>query len=123
MPSLRPGFQPMMQVPTPVLAALLCLPGGPAIALDPDKALAHYDSTTWSIQEGLPQISALTIAQGHQGYIWVGTQNGLARFDGVRFTTYTPDSEPALPGIYIRTLLRGRDGRMWIGTYKGLAVY
>jgi diguanylate cyclase (GGDEF)-like protein len=106
-----------------MLAVLLCLLCGRAFALDPDKAFEHYVSNTWSIREGLPQISALTITQDHTGYIWVGTQNGLARFDGVRFTTYTPDSEPALPGIYIRTLLVGRDGRLWIGTYKGLAEF
>ncbi len=113
----------MLRVLKPALAVLLCLAGGRALALDPDKAFEHYVSNTWSIQEGLPQISALAIAQGQTGYIWVGTQNGLARFDGVRFTTYTPDNEPALPGIYVRALLLGRDGRLWIGTYKGLAMY
>jgi diguanylate cyclase (GGDEF)-like protein len=102
---------------------LALLSAGNAYALDPAKAFDHYVSTTWSIQEGLPQISSLTIAQDQTGYIWVGTQNGLARFDGVRFTTYTPESEPGLPGIYIRSLLVGRDGRLWIGTYKGLGVY
>jgi diguanylate cyclase (GGDEF)-like protein len=123
MPLMRARFPLAIQVLGPMLAALLCLHCDRAFALAPDKAFEHYVSNTWSIQEGLPQISALTIAQGRMGYIWVGTQNGLARFDGVRFTTYTPDSEPALPGIYIRTLLLGRDGRMWIGTYKGLAMY
>jgi len=108
----------------PMFAALLCLLlGGRAYALDPNKAFEHYVSNNWSIQEGLPQISALAITQDSIGYIWVGTQNGLARFDGVRFTTYTPDNEPALPGIYIRSLLVGRDGRMWVGTYKGLALF
>jgi signal transduction histidine kinase/ligand-binding sensor domain-containing protein len=109
-----------------VLVALLCLlgwlPWNRAFALDPAKAFEHYVSNTWSIQDGLPQISTLAIAQDHTGYIWVGTQSGLARFDGVRFVTYTPDSEPGLPGIYIRTLLSGRDGRLWIGTYKGLSL-
>ena len=109
------------------LAALLCLlgwlPGGSAFALDPHKAFEHYVSNTWSIQDGLPQITALAIAQDRTGYIWVGTQGGLARFDGVRFTTYTPDNEPGLPGIFIRALLVDRAGRLWIGTYKGLAMY
>ena len=105
-----------------LLGLLGWLAAGRAFALDPDKAFENYVSNTWSIQEGLPQISALAIAQDRTGYVWVGTQNGLARFDGVRFTTYTPDSEPALPGIYIRALLLGRDGRLWVGTYKGLAV-
>jgi diguanylate cyclase (GGDEF)-like protein len=106
-----------------IACALAALVPQHAFALDPDKAFEHYVSKSWSIQEGLPQISALAIAQDHTGYIWVGTQNGLARFDGVRFTTFTPGSEPALPGIYIRALLVDRDGRVWIGTYKGLAVF
>ncbi len=108
---------------TCLLTGLFALFCGNAFALDPNKAFEHYVSNTWSIQEGLPQISALTIAQDHTGYIWVGTQNGLARFDGVRFSTYTPETEPKLPGIYIHALLVGRDGRLWIGTYKGLALY
>jgi len=104
------------------LGLLWSLFAAPAFALDPGKAFEHYVSDTWSIKEGLPQISALAITQDRTGYIWVGTQSGVARFDGVRFTTYTPANEPALPGIFIRALLTGRDGRLWIGTYKGLAV-
>ena len=99
---------------------MLCTP---ALALDPDKAFNHYVRKAWSIQEGLPQISVQTIAQDQQGYIWVGTQAGLARFDGIRFTTYTPETTPALPGIFIRSLFADRTGRLLIGTYKGLSVY
>ncbi|HEY5612414.1 MAG TPA: diguanylate cyclase [Lysobacter sp.] len=101
---------------------MLLLPDA-AQALHPEKAFHHYVRDNWSIQQGLPQISALAIAQDRQGYLWVGTQAGLARFDGVRFVGYTPDSEPHLPGIWVRALHAGRDGRLWIGTYKGLAVY
>jgi diguanylate cyclase (GGDEF)-like protein len=114
------------RLPT-IALALLALVGGllarPAQALDPDKAFHHYVRNAWSIQAGLPQISVQAIAQDKLGYIWVGTQSGLARFDGIRFTTYKPESEPALPGIWIRTLLVDPQGRLWIGTYKGLAVY
>ncbi|MFS8064530.1 MAG: two-component regulator propeller domain-containing protein, partial [Luteimonas sp.] len=103
------------------LAFLACVP--PVHALQADKAFDHDVIDTWSIEDGLPQISALCLAQDRTGYIWVGTQGGLARFDGVRFITYTPQNEPALAGVWIRTLLVDRRGRMWIGTYKGLAVY
>jgi diguanylate cyclase (GGDEF)-like protein len=99
--------------------SIACLP---AHALAPDKALHQHVRGTWSIQDGLPQISALAITQDRDGYIWIGTQAGLARFDGVRFTTYTPESEPGLAGIYIRALHTGRDGRVWVGTYKGLSI-
>ena len=101
---------------------LLGLPGT-GRALQPDKAFHHYVRNNWSIQDGLPQISAIAIAQDRDGYLWVGTQSGLARFDGVRFTRYTPESEPGLPGIWIRALHLARDGKLWIGTYKGVTVY
>jgi diguanylate cyclase (GGDEF)-like protein len=99
---------------------LACLP---AAALDPGKAFHHYVRNTWSLQQGLPQISVQAIVQDHQGYIWVATQAGLARFDGVRFTTYAPETEPALPGIWVRSLMVDVVGRLWVGTYKGMAVY
>lgn len=95
----------------------------PAFAVEPDKAFQHYVRSAWSIQAGLPQISVQAIAQDPKGYIWVGTQSGLARFDGIRFTTYNPETQPALPGGWIRSLLTDSKGRLWIGTYKGIAVY
>lgn len=105
------------------LAFLALLASPAARALDPGKALHHHVRNGWSIQQGLPQISVLAIAQDRVGYLWVGTQAGLARFDGLRFETYTPENEPGLPGTWIRALHTGSDGRLWIGTYKGLAVH
>ena len=105
-----------------MLAAVLAWPSA-APALDTDRAFRHYVRQNWSIQQGLPQISAMAIAQDRLGYLWVGTQSGLARFDGVRFVTFTPENTPQLPGIWVRALLRGGDGRLWIGTYKGLSVH
>jgi len=95
----------------------------PAHALDPDKSFHHYVRNTWSLQQGLPQISVQAITQDQHGYLWVGTQSGLARFDGIRFVTFTPADTPALPGIWIRSLYLDTSGKLWIGTYKGLAVY
>ncbi len=104
-----------------LLAMLLaCLASPRARALDPTKAFEQYVANRWSIQDGLPQISVLAIAQDHDGFIWVGTQSGLARFDGVHFTAYTTDTTPQLPGIWIRDLLVDREGNLWIATYKGL---
>jgi diguanylate cyclase (GGDEF)-like protein len=106
-----------------LLCAFAWLSAERAFALDPDKLFAHYVANNWSIQDGLPQITVMAIAQDRDGYIWVGTQDGLARFDGVRFTSYTPDDTPQLPGIWIRALMLDRGGRLWIGSYKGLAFY
>lgn len=112
-----------MRVLATMLALALWLVPQTAGALQPDQAFHHNVRDSWSIQHGLPQISVLSIAQDRDGYVWVGTQAGLARFDGVRFTSYTPATEPALPGIWVEALHAARDGRLWIGTYKGVAVY
>lgn len=96
----------------------------PAVhALDPDKRFSHYVKDAWSIEQGLPQITALAITQDREGYIWVGTQAGLARFDGVRFAGFNPENTSGFPGMLTQTLLTDRDGTLWIGTYKGVARY
>ena len=68
-----------------------------AHALDPSLQLTQYGLDNWQIPEGLPQSSAQAIARTPDGYLWIGTQEGLARFDGVRFTVFDSDNEPALP--------------------------
>ena len=105
------------------LVAVLCAACLPALALDPAKSFHHYNRSIWSIEQGLPQISVQAVVQDQQGYIWIGTQTGLSRFDGVRFINFGAESEPVLPGIWVRALLADEAGRVWIGTYKGLAVY
>lgn len=108
----------------PLLTCLLLLVAGagPARALDPDKAFHHYVRNTWSIEQGLPQISALAITQDREGYLWVGTQAGLARFDGVRFTTFTPEDTPGLAGMWITDLHVDPANRLWVATYRGLSL-
>ena len=106
-----------------LLVLAWCLLAAPARALDPVKDFQHYVRDNWSVPEGLPQISALSIAQTPDGYIWAGTQAGLSRFDGVGFTTFTPSMEPALRHLFVRALAVDPDGALWIGTYAGLAVY
>jgi diguanylate cyclase (GGDEF)-like protein len=118
-----PAWRRLPTLALALLAFVAAAVSPSARALDPDKAFHHYVRNAWSIQAGLPQISVLTITQDKLGYIWVGTQSGLARFDGIRFTTYKPETDPNLPGIWIRSLLADDQGRLWIGTYKGLAVY
>ena len=107
----------------PALLAVGLLGADAAVALDPDKDFHHYVLNTWSIEEGLPQISAQAIVQDATGYLWVGTQAGLARFDGTRFVAFTPQDTPELPGGFISDLLHDSEGRLWIATYKGVAMY
>jgi diguanylate cyclase (GGDEF)-like protein len=87
-----------------------------ANALSPAKNFQDYASDTWSIEEGLPQITVLAINQDHTGYIWLGTQDGVARFDGAEFHNY-------LAGSWVQTLTIGADNTVWIGTNKGIAYY
>ncbi|CAN7206378.1 diguanylate cyclase [Pseudoxanthomonas sp. LjRoot168] len=110
--------------------AAWCLPllGGMAAlcptahALDPSKSFHHYVRNHWSLEQGLPQLSVLAIAQDKPGYLWFGTQAGLSRFDGVRFTNFDLDNTPELPSTWIQALQTDREGRLWIGTPQGLAV-
>jgi signal transduction histidine kinase/ligand-binding sensor domain-containing protein/CheY-like chemotaxis protein/HPt (histidine-containing phosphotransfer) domain-containing protein len=104
------------------LAVVLMALAGHARALDPAVQPSQYVLDNWQIPEGLPQSSAQAIARTPDGYLWVGTQEGLARFDGVRFTVYDPGNEPAIPDKHISILFVDRAGRLWIGTRSGLAV-
>jgi len=108
-------------------AAFACLLAGlPAIpaaqALPPDKALADYVAESWGVEEGLPQISVLAIAQDRDGYLWFGSQGGLSRYDGTRFTRFGHPDAPELGG-HVLALHGGADGRVWIGTSQGLLRY
>jgi diguanylate cyclase (GGDEF)-like protein len=75
------------------------------------------------VDQGLPQNTVNVVRQTRDGYIWLGTKAGLARFDGVRFTVFTPSNTEALPDGYVNALLEDRLGRLWIGSWEGLAIY
>ena len=88
------------------------------------RALHEYTMRTWRQLQGLPQSSITALAQDAHGFLWVGTQKGLARFDGVRFHIFTHDSIPALADNWITALVsRPQLGEVWIGTLSGLCVY
>ena len=84
----------------------------------------QYVATSWDNDSGLPQNSVQALVQTHDGYLWVGTQFGLARFDGVRFTVFDTNNVPELKGRNISALTETRDGALWIGTFDaGLTRY
>jgi ligand-binding sensor domain-containing protein/signal transduction histidine kinase len=103
------------------VAALLLGLATSAAALEPSTSLANYGRQAWAMENGLPQNTVQALAQTKDGFLWLGTEAGLVRFDGVEFQTYDRNSVPALPGNDIRCLLVTRDGAMWIGTGAGLA--
>lgn len=76
----------------------------------------------WQLEQGLPQISVTSIAQTKDGYLWVGTFNGLARFDGVHFTVFDEGNSPGLTSSGITHLAADEEGALWIVTVTGSLV-
>jgi diguanylate cyclase (GGDEF)-like protein len=79
-----------------------------------------------AIPDEVPAHLTTALAQDRQGFLWIGTQAGLVRFDGSRFEVFrsNPDDPATLGGSYVRSLLAARDGRLWVGTFSGgLSVY
>lgn len=87
-------------------------------ALDADRRISQYAHTAWRTQDGSFSGTPNTIMQASDGYIWIGTQAGLVRFDGVRFVSQT--SQSGLPSSPVISLLADADGSLWIGTETGL---
>lgn len=83
----------------------------------------RFSSKTWQVEDGLPHNAVQAIAQTEDGYLWIGTQNGLARFDGVRFTVFDRNNTAALKSSYVSALLAEDDGGLWIGTFNGGLVH
>lgn len=81
--------------------------------------LSDYQTTTWRVEDGLPQSTVTSIAQSADGYLWLGTQNGLARFDGVRFVTFDENNTPAIKNSRIVRLAADKAGTLWVGTEHG----
>src|SRR5580704_12629036 len=104
----------------PVILLLAC---GCAFALDPSLDVSQYAHTAWKIRDGFVKGEIHSIAQTPDGYLWLGTEFGLVRFDGVRSIPWQPPASERLPGSNIRRLLVTRDGRLWIGTNEGLASW
>jgi ligand-binding sensor domain-containing protein/signal transduction histidine kinase len=102
-------------------AAFIALGAVPAKALDPHTALAQYGYQSWQTDTGLPQNTVHAIVQGRDGYLWIATEGGLVRFDGVDFRAYTRANAPGLPSDLIDDLMEGHDGALWISTSGGLA--
>jgi signal transduction histidine kinase/ligand-binding sensor domain-containing protein len=106
-----------------VLAFILLAAPQHVFALDPSLDINQYAHATWKVREGFSKGAIYSIAQTPDGYLWLGTEFGLLRFDGVTKAPWQPPAGEQLPNNDIQKLLVTRDGRLWIGTVKGLASW
>ena len=106
-----------------VLACILPVWCPSAFALDPALDVSQYAHTSWKIRDGFTKGQITSIAQTPDGYLWLGTEFGLLRFDGVRPVPWQPPPDQRLPSSNVTSLLAARDGTLWIGTSKGLASW
>jgi signal transduction histidine kinase/ligand-binding sensor domain-containing protein len=105
-----------------IACAWLLLLSGHAAALDPARSLAQFHHTAWTVNQGAPgQVTAL--AQTADGYLWLGTEIGLYRFDGARFTRFVPPGNNGFPATSVSTLYTSASGGLWVGfRYGGVSL-
>ncbi len=109
---------------TPYLLALLCLLDVTQTAAEPlvpdtQSRSDFYGRRVWQSAEGLPEDFTQALAQTADGYLWIGTSGGLARFDGVRFAVFNAGNEAAFRDDSVYSLLTARDRTLWVGTEGG----
>jgi signal transduction histidine kinase/ligand-binding sensor domain-containing protein len=105
------------------LAGMALLAPFCAFALNPALDVSQYAHTAWKIRDGFTKGVINSIAQTPDGYLWLGTEFGLVRFDGIQRVAWTPPAGEQLPSSNISKLLVTRDGRLWIGTAAGLVSW
>ncbi len=101
-------------------ALLLALLAAPVAALDPTRPVDQLPRASWSVEQGLPQGSVESLLETADGYLWLGTQEGLARFDGTVFRVFDRSATPELRENVIPSLAETADGSLWVGTLRGL---
>ncbi|MCW3103688.1 MAG: hypothetical protein JWO09_2128 [Bacteroidetes bacterium] len=111
-----------------VFILLLCIyADAQVVPFISEKSLSpseKYSVQSWTTENGLPQNSINDIAQTRDGYLWLATFDGLVRFDGIRFTTFSTGNTPALKTNGIKKLFTDNEGRLWIISADGnLALF
>lgn len=105
-----------------VVSILLVGIPGTVLALDDSKRLTQYTLESWGTDQGFPVNSVSCVVQTSDGFLWVGTQGGLVRFDGLSCRVFDRRNSPDLPTSIIRSLLATRNGDLWIGLEAGGVV-
>jgi ligand-binding sensor domain-containing protein/class 3 adenylate cyclase/HD superfamily phosphodiesterase len=87
------------------------------------SAQTGYRFRNFTITNGLSQSSVTTIQQDFTNALWIGTQDGLNKFDGYEFEVFNSDDTEGLENEFIKCSAKTKDGRLWFGTNNGLTVY
>jgi|GEM_PF-385321 len=111
LPELPAGTPPHLATPGHFAASAMELPE------DDLPSAREYLLETWQTSRGLPSNTVTAVAQTRDGWLWIGTTNGLARFDGLRFTTF--GESHGLPSLSVTCLLEDSRGTLWAGTEGG----
>jgi len=90
-------------------------------AVDPSRSISQYGHTSWLVKDGYFSGIPRKITQTADGYIWLGTTEGLFRFDGIHFVHWSPPVGEDLPSPRVNSLLPTPDGSLWIGTATGIS--
>jgi ligand-binding sensor domain-containing protein/signal transduction histidine kinase len=106
-----------------LLACMMLACSSRVFALDPALDVGQYARTSWKIRDGFTKGEISPIAQTPDGYLWLGTEFGLLRFDGIRNSPWQPPADKHLPSNHIWSLFATRDGTLWIGTSNGLVSW
>jgi signal transduction histidine kinase/ligand-binding sensor domain-containing protein len=98
------------------------VPWTATFALNPSVSIAQFKHTRWTIDDDVP-FPIYSLAQGRDGYLWIGSRGGLYRFDGIRFEKIEPE-HPIAARTAVSRILAARDGAIWVGYRSGgVAVY
>ena len=87
---------------------------GSAQALDPNRAMSEYVRDRWDAKQGFPGGPVYAIAQTPDGYLWLGTESGLVRFDGLNFRLFNHTNSAAFPAGPVLDLMTDAEGNLWI---------
>ena len=114
-------MKPALRLAT-IGTVILLLGSVPLLALDPSLDVSQYAHTAWTARDGFSVGAIFAMAQTPDGYLWLGSEFGLYRFDGVKPVVWQPPAGQQLPNKPY-ALLAARDGTLWIGTFEGLVSW
>jgi signal transduction histidine kinase/ligand-binding sensor domain-containing protein len=92
---------------------------GCSFALNPGLLISQYQKRNWQVEDGMPHNYVMTILPGPDRYMLIGTDEGLSRFDGVRFLPYDLDPRLGLSKRWVTATIVAGDGSLWVGTLDG----